>query len=441
MLRFFTVPLSTLALFSTAISQDTPAVDTNPKESRKREFIQIEPQDDKPTVRAISPIDDSHVIFLNKRGQIGVAKFSPGLSLIGWEYYSEVYLDALPGIATGPDFSAVLVSPNELTQAFDTDQDVELDFFQALVREWPGREEGVVITAGPVADSYGRVLFALSHHSPEEGAPAHARIVAWHPSSDGLVTLTESILPITSMTLSAEGLLATRLHMADYKDGFYISLNEIPPFDPANPDAKPEPVPMTNPSLLIPSELTKGADPSHIAFFREGSDEKLLALCPGSGRIIEIVPRSIDDGWQGAILLREIKSEPIYCLAEMAPGLLLGGSDAGFEPIGENSKTYRISRLSTVKNGLVVDFTQPVDRFAAVKPENYSVTEVSLKGGISKIEAIPVIESDGETVILTLERMTSGTVLRVVCQNIPSEDGELLLSPEAFFKVHRPQTD
>src|SRR5690606_11173521 len=103
MLRFLTVPLAFFALNSTALSQDTPAVDTNPEESRKRDFIQIEPQDDKPTVRAISPIDDSHVVFLNKRGQIGVAKFSPGLSLIGWEYYSEVYLDALPGIATGPD--------------------------------------------------------------------------------------------------------------------------------------------------------------------------------------------------------------------------------------------------------------------------------------------------------------------------------------------------
>src|SRR5690606_1485947 len=137
--------------------------------------------------------------FLNKRGQIGVAKFSPGLSLIGWEYYSEVYLDALPGIATGPDFSALFASPTELTQAFDTDRDVELDFFQALVREWPGREEEVAITAGPVADSYGRVLFALSPFPLEEGAPAHARIVAWHPGAESLVTLTESILPVTSM--------------------------------------------------------------------------------------------------------------------------------------------------------------------------------------------------------------------------------------------------
>lgn len=439
--HFLTVLLASFALISAASSQDSPAVDTNPEESRKREFIQIDPQEDKPSVRAISPIDDSHVIFLNKRGQIGVAKFSPGLSLIGWEYYSEVFLDALPGLATGPDFSALFVSPNELTQAFDTDQDVELDFFQALVREWPGRDEGVVITAGPVADSSGRVLFALSHHSPEEGAPAHARIVAWHPNAESLVTLTESVLPITSMTLSSKGLLATRLHMPDYKDGFYISLNELPPFDPENPDAAPQSIPMTNPSLLIPSELTRGAEPVQIEFFRDGDEEKLLAVCPDSGGIVEIVPEFADDGWQGSILLRDLRSEPIHCLVEMGPDLLLGGGDSGFEPIGKGEKSYRISSLSTLRNGLVVGFTHPVDRFSAVKPENYTVTEVSLQGGISTLAVTPVIESDGTTVILQLERTTPGTVLRVVCQNVPSEDGEQLLSPEAFYKVHKPQAE
>lgn len=426
------------AAFSTGLSQDSPAVDTNPEQSRKRSFTEIEPQDSKPTVRAIAPINDSHVIFLNKRGQIGVAKFSPGLSLIGWEFYSEVYLDALPSIATGPEFSALFASPVELTQAFDTNQDVELDFFQALAREWPGREADVTITAGPIADSFGRVLFALSPFALEESGPNHARIVAWHPDSENLVTVTESVLPITSMALSSEGLLATRLQMPEYKGGYYVSLTGLPAFDPSNPDAAPESVAMTNPSLVIPSELTKGASPDQITFFREDGMTKLLAACPGSSGLVEIIPEAVGGGWQGSILLRETTHEPIHAIVEMEPGQLLGGSDGGFIPIGKNEEIYRISSISTMADGLVLDFTHPVDRFAAVKAENYSVTEVSMQGGLSPVEVTPVIESDGETVILKLDRFTPETVLRVVCQNILSESGDSLLNPEAFYKVHKP---
>src|SRR5690606_24065255 len=115
----------------------------------------ISPNDQVPTVRAIAPIDGSNVFFLNHRGQIGVAKFSPGLSQIGWELYSEVKLNALPSLAVGPRYSVLTASPLELTQAFDTDQDAELDFFQAIVRDWTDRDQGVAITAGPVADPHG----------------------------------------------------------------------------------------------------------------------------------------------------------------------------------------------------------------------------------------------------------------------------------------------
>lgn len=421
-----------------AWGQDTPAVDTNPDESPTRDFTQIVPQDSKPTVRAITPIDDSHVLFLNKRGQIGVAKFSPGLSLIGWDYYSEVYLDTLPSIAAGPGFSAIVAAPTELTQAFDTNQDLDLDFFQALLRDWPGRDKGVIITAGPVADQFGRVLIALSPYSSAEGEPAKASVLAWHPEATEPVIVTESVLPITAMALSAGGRLAARLSMPDYKEGYYISLSELPPFDAGNPDARPASVPMTNPSLLIPSELTKAADPTQIAFYRENGIEKLLAVCPGARGIVEIVPEAADGGWQGAMLLREIAPESVETLVEMRPDLLIGGGDSGFFPIGKNEEAFRISRVTPAENSLVIDFTKPVDRFAAVKPENYSITEVSLQGGLSTTTATPVIESDGRTVILKLDGFKPETVLRVVCQNVPSETGETLLSPQVFYKVHKP---
>lgn len=432
------ISLAAAAWTLPAWGQDTPAVDTNPDDSPTREFTHIEPQDSKPTVRAITPIDDNHVLFLNKRGQIGVAKFSPGLSLIGWDYYSEVYLDTLPSIAAGPGFSALVASPTELTQAFDTNQDLDLDFFQALLRDWPGRDQGVIITAGPVADQYGRVLVALSPIAATEGEPAKATVIAWHPAAKEPVTVTESILPITAMALSADGRLAARLSMPDYKEGYYISLSDLPPFDAENPDAAPGSIPMTNPSLLIPSELTKAADPTQIAFFREDGIEKLLAVCPGTKGIVEIVPEAVNGGWQGAMLLREISPEPIETLVEMSPNLLIGGGDSGFVPIGKNEEVFRISRVTPAADGLVINFTKPIDRFAAVKPENYTVTEVSLQGGLSTTTATPVIESDGRTVILKLDDFKSETVLRVVCQNVPSESGETLLNPQVFYKVHKP---
>ncbi|MEX2580893.1 MAG: hypothetical protein WD342_17675 [Verrucomicrobiales bacterium] len=416
---------------------DAPAVDTNPEESRPRDFIQIEPQTAKPSVSAMAPIDDSHVVFLNRRGQIGLAKFSPGLSLIGWDFYSEVKLDALPSLALGPGYSVIAASPTELTQAFDTDEDLELDFFQALVRDWAGREEGVVITAGPVADAHGRVLFALSPFAAKESDSSKARLVAWHPETEGLVTITESQLPIDAFALSSQGILAARLHMPEYEDGYYLSLTDLPPFDPEPPEGPPERIPSMQPSLLIPAELTRGEQPEQLSFFREDQEEKLLVTCPGAKQILEILPEKKDGVWQGAILLRQITTDPVETLSEMSPGLLVGGGDDGFVPVRENDEVFRISRVSAADDGIVLDFTRPVDRYAAVKPESYSVTEISLKGGSSQVVGLPVIESDGKSVILQVDDLKPGTVLRIVCQNVPSEDGKRLLSTAAFYTIHK----
>ena len=77
----------------------------SPSTSAPRPFVQLKAQDKVPTIRAIVPIDGANVFFLNHRGQIGMAKFSPGLSQIGWEFYSEVKLSTLPGITLGPNYS------------------------------------------------------------------------------------------------------------------------------------------------------------------------------------------------------------------------------------------------------------------------------------------------------------------------------------------------
>jgi hypothetical protein len=441
----------TCSCIATAVGQD----DT----TSERAVIQIKPQEGIPTVRAIAPVDKNNVFFLNNRGQIGVAKFSPGLSLIGWEYYSEVKLNSLPFLAAGPEYSVVTGSPDEITQAFDTDGDVELCFYQALIRDWVGRSEGVTITAGPVADPFGRLLFALSPHleapeevledkreeeenteSPEQSKPKatpKARIVSWTPGAEELVTLTESRLPISSFSISRGGLLACLLSMPGYDGGYYVSLTQLPAPPPEAPATPPQSIPFTLPSLLIPAELTRGTPPTQLAFCAMEGKEKLLALCPGSKQIIEIVPESVNGTWQGSILLNRITKMPIEAVVEIAPGAILAGGDSGFIPLDVDDDTFKIKRVAILAEGISLDFTDAVNRAIASKPENYAVRAISLNGENAPITVRPVIESDGRSVILRTSRITEGTVIQVTCPNVVSENGASLLSSAVYYTVHQ----
>lgn len=434
----FLFPLACVLLAKTAFPQsDAAAVDANPPENRERPFVSLDPADQVPQVRAIIPIDGANVFFLNHRGQIGAAKFSPGLSQIGWDFYSHVKLDALPSIALGPNYSILTASENELTQAFDSDKNSELDFFQALLRDWPGRNEGVTITAGPVADPSGRIILALSPGSLAEGEAPRARLVAWHPEHKKLVTVTESELRIDAFAINRNGLVASRLHMPDYKDGYFVSLTELPRFDKEKPDAVPSPMPFTLPSLLIPAELTRNDPPVQLCFVHESGREKLLLPCPQSRHLIEIFPEKSGNVWQGAILLRGKAERPVESIVEISSGVILGGGAEGFVPLSGLTESYRIMRVALAKDGILLFFNHAIDRFAGSKPENFSVKAIALNGGESTLPVLPVIESDGKAVILKTDAISAGTVLRIVCQNLPSEKDENLLSSAAFYTVHR----
>lgn len=406
-------------------------------ENRERRFVEIAPTEEIPSVRAILPLDAANVFFLNDRGQIGVAKFSPGLSQIGWTLYSEVSAESLPYLALGPKYSILTASPTELTQAFDTDQNLKLDFFQSVLRDWPDRDKGVVITAGPVADAHGRVLFALSPHAPAPDAPVKARLMGWNPETGKTTILTESELPIESFALSRENLLAARLSMPDYKDGFFLSLTDLPPPSTGDPDAQPDPMPFTLPSLILPAELTKGESPGSPTFVHEGTQSRLLLVAPASGRILEVAPERKGPLWQGSILLRGISPKSLLTLAEPVAGSLLGGGSEGFFPLESRNDEFRIRDLSQVEGGLLIEFTQPVDRFEAIKPDTFSLRAISLSGGDTTLIVDPMVESTGRTVVLRTRFPDPGYVLRLVCQNLPSESGKGLLSPSAFYSVHQ----
>ena len=108
-----------------------------------------------PQVTEMVRINETNVFFLNTQGQIGIAKFTPDLAIEKWDFYSGLEWREARHLAVGRNLSVVSGSPNELTQAFDTDGDYRLDFFQDMISEWPGKSEGATISCGPIADQHG----------------------------------------------------------------------------------------------------------------------------------------------------------------------------------------------------------------------------------------------------------------------------------------------
>lgn len=420
----------------TAFSQEFERLDAKIAVSQRRPFVEIAEQDIKPSVQAIAAIDNTNVFFLNKRGQAGVAKFSPGLSLIGWELYSKVKLNALGTLGLGPDYSLVTASPFEVTQVFDTLGDGSLDFFEGIVRNWPGRKQGVTITAGPVPDTAGRLLFALSPHAIEDGETPLARLVAWHPDQDELETVTESQLLISSFAIGPNGLLAARLSMPNYNEGFYISLTELNSSSSKAQEPAKASLPQTLPSLLIPAELTGGEEPTQMCFFTEGGVTKLILTCPHSRELIEVVPEKEENLWQGAILLRSLAPSPIESVVEMSTGSLLGGGPDGFFPLEIPDDEFRIEKVAVAEDGVVLNFSKEVSRKQAVINTFYSVESISFRGLNKTLEVTPVIESDGKTVILKTEEIGKGVVLKVSCENLASASGDPLFSDTVFYTIH-----
>jgi len=248
--------------------------------------------------------------------------------------------------------------------------------------------------------------------------------------------VTESQLRISSFSVGPDGILAARLSMPAYTEGYYISLTGLPPFLADNPDVVPDPLPETLPSLLIPAELTGGKEPTQMCFFVENNQTKLILTCPGSKQLIEIVPEKSGSQWQGAILLRSRTPSSIESVVEMNSGLLLGGGPDGFFPLEIPDEAFRIESVNVAKDGIILNFSEEVSRVHGVKLTSYTVESVSLRGKNRTLKVTPVIESDGKTIILKTDEIGKGVVLRVVCQNLQSAVGDPLFSKTVFYTIH-----
>ncbi len=406
----------------------------------RRDVVDIRPNKLKPPgIKAMAPLNEANVVFLDRKGLVGIAKFTPGLGLIAWDWFSKVQQDALAGIVPGNNLSVLTASTAELTQAFDTNDNFKLDFFQAVVSDWPGKKDGVVITAGPVSDGSGRVFFALSPFKGGKEEQAKAKVVSWHPKVKGLRTVTTSVLPISAMAINSSGVLVTRLFMPNYKDGFHVSINRLPAFDPAKPAAEIASIPSTKPSILITAELSGNTAPEQLCFIEESGVEKILVTNPASNQIIEIVPQEIGELWQGAILLRERTETPIETLCFLGNNKILGGGPEGFTPITRNEEVFRILSVTLANDGVELLFTKPVNRFTGTSSDSYAVKSTLIRGGEDKGITIPepMVESDGRTVVLRTGAIPAESVVRIKCMNLTSENGEKLVNPMVFYTIHQ----
>ncbi len=399
---------------------------------------------DQPSVVEIARINSGNAFFLDSNGQIGVAKFKAGLELSAWDYYTDFQWAEAKSIAIGRNLSIVSGTSTELTQAFDSDKDGKLDFFQDMISNWPTKSEGTSISSGPVADAYGRLLFAVAPRQlpKKEGeeqdtsAPLPSQIFSWNPGGQTLTTLATSSLPIAAMAVSQDGLLAAWIQLPSYTEGYYIALVQLPKFDPKKPDEQPISPPTLVPNIIVPAQLTQSAPISQLSFAIEDGQEKLFACCPEANRIIEIRPEMHEGGWGGLVMIREIFDRPIFSVEAMSPDQILTGGIDGFAKLNKQSENFQFWGVRFTGQSLSVDFSQPVNRkqIMSKREPALNLSIIPLEGTMEPFERPePLIESDGKTVILDLPKLPRQVIVKVDGSGLKSEDGADISTPEMYY--------
>ena len=389
---------------------------------------------DQPWVTEIVRINSTSIFFLDHEGRVGVAKFSPELELNVWDYYSKLKWENARHLAVGRNLSVVSGSATELTQAFDTDKDGTLDFYQDMIREWPGKAQGARISCGPIADSDGRLLFAVS---PPPGINAQnakpSAVYSWNPGGKALTRLAVSNLPIGEMTISESGMLAAWIKHPGYTEGYYIGITQVPEFNPSTPDAEAAEIPELTPNIIIPTEITGSKAIRQLCFFEENGQTKLLVTIPETKRLIEVIPELHDGGWGGLVTVRRKFDQPVFAAEAMDHGKILIGAADGFHSLA-GGEGFRFSGLKIVEDGVEVKFSQPVDRGQIISPEGMLVSLIPLEGTIPDFEAPdPLIESDGKTVILSLPPLPKKVIIKIDTPDLKSEEGEPIAYPALYY--------
>ncbi|MEM7699893.1 MAG: hypothetical protein AAF236_15970, partial [Verrucomicrobiota bacterium] len=332
------------------------------------------PRPESPTVRALAAVDEANVIFLTKRGEIALASFSPELDLLGWSLYTEAKLNTVASVAAGKNYSVLTASPYELTQSFDSDGDGRLDFFQSLVRDWIGRDEGVTITAGPVVDFDGTVFFALSN--PAISADAPTRVVAFLPDPDAedVTTVIETSDTILSLAVTGQNEVGALLKSRDHY------LLATLPASPINIESDAEAI--GNVTWAERIKLSKAmlgeTPPSQLVSLQHAGEPGWLVINPAENRVIEIRQSTVGEASTEGDAPRvrsavaswiRIGGKPaVDAVVQMDSGRLLAGNSEGFFALpGNDPEIFSITGLTATEQGLRLTFSKPVDRPAAVE--------------------------------------------------------------------------
>jgi hypothetical protein len=387
-----------------------------------------------PQVIEMVRINETNVFFLNNQGQIGIAKLSPDLVLEKWDFYSGFEWKEARHLAVGRNLSVVSGSPNELTQAFDTDGDYRLDFFQDMISEWPGKLEGATISCGPIADQHGRLLFAVAPKPGAEKAVSPSTIFAWNPGGQSLTALATSSLPIAEMAVSKTGMLVAWIQLDSYTEGFYVAIAQLPVFNPKKPDEQPIDPPVLLPNLIIPAAMTDFKPIGQFCFTNENGTSQILITCPEAKKLIEMIPEKFEGGWGGAVLVRETFDHLVYAIEPIDHGKILLGGSNGFQRLGQDPKIFRFKGLRITNDVLEITFTQPVDRARATAENGVQLAIIPLEGQLEPFTAAPpVVESDGRTIIMPLPKMPGKAIIKIDTPDLISEEGEPIVFPSLYY--------
>lgn len=389
-----------------------------------------------PPVTEIVRINPTSAFFLTDKGRIGVARFENNLKLNAWDYYSDFQWLEARHLAVGLNLSIVSGTSTELTQAFNTNDDGVLDFYQDTLTDWPGRGIGAKISCGPIADSNGRLLFAVTPPPTPNAKEALPSIVySLNPNGKKLTRLVSSDLPIGEMAISEGGILAAWIKHPGYKEGYYLGITQLPAFDITKPDVELEELPTLSPNVIIPTELTNSQPIRQLCFFEEDGLSKILVTIPEAKRLIEVVPELHNAGWGGLVTVRRQFDVPVYSAETMDHGKVIVGAEDGFHNLNSD-RSFHYTGINIAKDAIEVKFSHPINRAQIVSNRNsIRLSMVSLGEEIEPFEAPePIVESDGMTVVLpTTLKLPKKVIIKVETPLLTSEEGVPIASSMMFY--------
>ncbi len=409
---------------------------------------------------AISWTADGKLVFTSLKGHVYLAVDTDGDEIEDELQSVEEGLAAPYGvIADGPDL--IVAHKPELLRLRDTDGDGEFDRRQVVATGWGYNDNYHDWTTGIVRDSSGNLYVGLgSDYAQKKRAREHTRwrgtILRISPSG--------KVEPVAHDLRYPTGLAIDqfdRVFMSD-QQGVQNTFNEVNYLIPGrgygvtSPHRESPDSPAMWPAVQLPHPWTRSVNGIFFLNPQLVADPKVFGPFAGHGigceydtrALIRFTTQQVGDVLQGAAyrFSRPQVDNPretfvgALCGAVAPSGDIYVGSihDSGWlggHNLGDIVKLrptgklpLGIQELRATPQGFELTFTAPVNRQAAAKPENYTISGYTRvwKGGYATLDSgrhqVPIqaadVSADGRTVLLHANPLKPKFVFEVGCRRI-----------------------